>query len=124
MVSGTHRRKGVQETHLKTGVAAYIRDGKGLQMAAVALIVASRALKVLHLAVDGLAADDVQYLPALQGMQSTSAWSHTLKAEPYTDSAHGWQVENSHRVQPAWIECRRNRVFPQRTARAGIAQGG
>jgi hypothetical protein len=72
-------------------------------MAVVALIVASRALKVLHLAVDGLAADDVQYLPALQGMQATSAWSHTLKAEPYTDSAHGWQVANSPRTQPVCL---------------------
>lgn len=103
MVSGTHRREGVQEAHLKADVAAYIRGGNGTQMAVVALVVASRALKVLHLAVDGLAADDVRYLPALQGMQSTSAWSHTLKAEPYTDSAHGWQVANSPRAQPVCL---------------------
>jgi len=59
-------------------------------MVALALFVTSTALKVLHFAVDGLAADDVKYLPTLRGVQATSAWSHTLKAEPFTDSAHGW----------------------------------
>lgn len=45
---------------------------------------------VLHLAVDGLSSADVKHVPTLVNLQETVAYTHHCKAEPYTDSMHGW----------------------------------
>ena len=46
--------------------------------------------RVLHLAVDGLSSADVKHVPTLVDLQATAAYTHHCKAEPYTDSLHGW----------------------------------
>jgi len=61
-------------------------------MALVLLAAACPAVKVLHLALDSVSAADVPYLPALETIRAQSTWTHRLKAEPFTDSGHGWCV--------------------------------
>ena len=49
-----------------------------------------QTLHVFHLGIDSLSEYDIGKIPILETLQSNSSFTHKLKAEPYSDSHHGW----------------------------------